>query len=60
MGRVKRRKHTVIDDSIAVVEGDAMVAIGEDVDVIVFYAGKIQFVEEGERVLEVYIWRRYC
>lgn len=30
-----------------------MIAVGEDVDIVVFYACEVQLVEEGERVLEM-------
>ncbi|CAH0055364.1 unnamed protein product [Clonostachys solani] len=44
---------TIVHDTIGVVEVDAVVAVGEDVDVVVLDAGEVEGVEEPEGILEV-------
>lgn len=40
-------RQLIVDDAIRIVEPDAMIAVREDVDVVVFDAREIQLVEQG-------------
>lgn len=47
--------HTLVDHKVRIVEENAMIRIGVEMHIVVLHVGQVQLVDQGERVLDVYI-----